>query len=131
MHSREEDEQAIWTWKSFAHQCFSCSLAVLAASLVCSVLCDSQGLIHLPSDWVLLLVEDLEKSWTLAICKTGKRKGGAMFWYQLSLFRMWTSLLCFLSRKRDTEKVKVVCSRTNNEGWLIVNFFLSAPFSSC
>lgn len=134
MHCREEDEQAIWTWKSFAHPCFSCSLGALAASLVRSVLCGFQGLIPLPSGWVLLLVEDLEKSWILSICKTGKRKGGATFWYQLSLFtpfRMWTSLLCFPSRKRDTEKIKVVCSRISHEGWLIGNFFMLAQFSSC
>lgn len=115
---------------------------MLAASLVHSVVprvfC-VKGLIPLSSDWVLLLAEDWENRWILAICK---RRGGAMFWCHLSSltpFRMWVSLLCFPSRKRDTEKLEElqcvialsVSSRISHVGCLWGYFLMLAQSGCC
>lgn len=117
-------------------------LGMLAASLVHSmvprVFC-VKSLIPLPSDWVLLLAEDWRNKWMLAICK---RRGGAVFWCHLSSltrFRMWTSLLCFPSRKRDTEKLEElwcvivlsVTSRISHVGCLWGYFLMLAQFGCC
>lgn len=117
-------------------------LGMLAASLMHSmvprVFC-VKGLIPLSSGWVLLLAEDWENRWMLAICK---RRGGATFWCHLSSlmpFRMWTSLLCFPSSKRDTEKLDElwcvtalsVSSRISHVGCLWGYFLMLAQFGGC
>lgn len=117
-------------------------MGMLAASLVHSHSPQLRGilsLIPLPSAWVLLLAEDWENRWILAICK---RRGGATFWCHLSSltpFRIWTSLLCFPSRKRDTEKLEElqyvialsVSSRISHVGCLWGYFLMLAQSDCC
>lgn len=111
-----EHGRALQISASPAHSYFY-FLGMLAASLLHSVISASQGFPYLwtdPSPVWLSLASGCRFRAQLDIgnlCKTGKRKSGVRFWCNVSLFapyRMWTSLVCFPSRRGDTERLKVL-----------------------